>query len=291
MIDSKIYIEHTNKLKSILLEIEPDNEVSDSSITKIKQWLSQNADLSERHPFCEIQSKLNFIISHKHMPQDSLNDLIWVCKNITSNSNYHNLIKSDIQKLHKMLEGFLKNNKMTAKELSTLRQWLESSEHLASTYPYDEIYSIIKEIFKVQKLDENEEKYLKLYLSQFTGDIKDEQIESKNLNKLKHDISKTGVCSAEPIIIFKNSIFCFTGESDIASNEDIAEQIEILGGRYDDYLNEKTDYLIVGSDSNPCWTFACYGQKIEKAITLRKEGYTIQIIHENSFWDAVIESE
>lgn len=290
MIDSKFYIEHTNKLTSILQEIGPDSEISDFSIKKIERWLSQNTELSERHPFCELEDKLHFVISHKHMPVDSLNDLLWVCKNITSNSRYRSLIKSDIKKLYKLLNGFLKDDKITVKELSALRQWLESSEHLASTYPYDEIYSIVKEIFRAQKLSDKENQYLRLYLSQFTGDFKEEQLEIDKLAKLKQDISKTGVCSIDPIIVFKNSVFCFTGESEIASIEDITEQIEILDGKYEDSLSFNTDYLIVGSNSNPCWTFACYGQKIESAMGMRKEGYTIQIIHENDFWDAVIGS-
>ena len=47
------------------------------------------------------------------------------------------------------------------------------------------------------------------------------------------------------------------------------------------------DYLIVGADGNPCWAFACYGRKIEKAMELRKAGARIALVHESDFHDAV----
>jgi hypothetical protein len=49
-------------------------------------------------------------------------------------------------------------------------------------------------------------------------------------------------------------------------------------------VSRKTNYLIVGDDGNPCWAFACYGRKVEKAINLRKQGTQIIIVHENDFW-------
>ena len=55
-------------------------------------------------------------------------------------------------------------------------------------------------------------------------------------------------------------------------------------------VSKKTNYLIVGDDGNPCWAYACYGRKVEKAINLRKEGAQIIIVHENDFWDEVEES-
>jgi hypothetical protein len=32
-----------------------------------------------------------------------------------------------------------------------------------------------------------------------------------------------------------------------------------------DTLKEDIDYLIIGADGSPCWTFACYGRKVEKS--------------------------
>ena len=52
-------------------------------------------------------------------------------------------------------------------------------------------------------------------------------------------------------------------------------------------MTQKTDYLIVGNEGNPCWAFSCYGRKVEKAVELRKKGSNIQIINEDDFWNAL----
>ena len=54
---------------------------------------------------------------------------------------------------------------------------------------------------------------------------------------------------------------------------------------------KQTDFLIIGADGNPCWAYACYGRKVEKAVHLRKQGSRLLIVHENDFWDAVVSCE
>ena len=44
---------------------------------------------------------------------------------------------------------------------------------------------------------------------------------------------------------------------------------------------------MVGNSGNPCWAYACYGRKIEEAVTLRKAGAKVVIVNETDFWDAV----
>lgn len=52
-------------------------------------------------------------------------------------------------------------------------------------------------------------------------------------------------------------------------------------------VSNKTDYLIIGADGNPCWAYACYGRKVEVAVKLRKEGGKILLVHEYDFLDAL----
>ena len=52
------------------------------------------------------------------------------------------------------------------------------------------------------------------------------------------------------------------------------------------YLN----YLVIGAEGNPCWSYACYGRKVEKAVELRRAGAQILLVHENDFHDAVADA-
>jgi NAD-dependent DNA ligase len=68
------------------------------------------------------------------------------------------------------------------------------------------------------------------------------------------------------------------------------ELVTQLGGQPSEGVTKKTDYLIIGAEGNPAWAFACYGRKVEKAVTLRKEGVRILLVHENDFHDAVADA-
>lgn len=60
-----------------------------------------------------------------------------------------------------------------------------------------------------------------------------------------------------------------------------------LGGDAVPTVSGKVDYLVIGADGNPCWMYACYGRKVERAISLRREGAKLMIIHELDFHDAL----
>ena len=63
--------------------------------------------------------------------------------------------------------------------------------------------------------------------------------------------------------------------------------ITSLGGKFNPNITNKTRYLVVGNDGNPCWAFSCYGRKIEDAVNRRKSGQNLSIINEVDFWDIV----
>ena len=104
---------------------------------------------------------------------------------------------------------------------------------------------------------------------------------------LREHYSVSGICAACPEIIFEGRLFCFTGESHRAKRAEIADIVVQLGGTQRSSVSPKTDYLVVGNSGNPCWAYACYGRKIEEAVTLRKAGAKVVIVNETDFWDAV----
>jgi hypothetical protein len=72
-----------------------------------------------------------------------------------------------------------------------------------------------------------------------------------------------------------------------ATRKQMASIVEEKGGVHAPKLLQSTNYLVVGSGSNPCWAFSCYGRKIEEAMKLRQGGLPIIIVHESDFWDSL----
>jgi len=129
---------------------------------------------------------------------------------------------------------------------------------------------------------------LKAFFSEFidtTLSYNLNQNELNELNQLKNKYNVNGICTACPQITFDGASFCFTGTSTKASRSEIKGVIEQTGGAFSDSVTKKTDYLVIGAEGNSCWIFACYGRKFEKAISMRRSGHRISIIHENDFWN------
>ncbi len=106
---------------------------------------------------------------------------------------------------------------------------------------------------------------------------------------LLEGLAIVGLCAVCPEITFSDTVFCLTGQSHKYTRCEFEELISSLGGKAANSVSKKVNYLVVGSDGNPCWAYACYGRKVEKAVELRRAGHTIVIVHENDFHDAVLD--
>lgn len=157
-------------------------------------------------------------------------------------------------------------------------------EVLKTCWPYDEIDSIVTAVMADQRIDDSEQKTLKLLFADFV-EIEDDKTITTLPILQGQKIS--GLCAVSPDIKFRNSVFCFTGASSRYTRSDLKEIVMKLGGKSIDTVTKSLDYLVIGADGNPCWTYACYGRKVEAAVKLRKVGHKLLLIHENDFHDAV----
>lgn len=274
-------------LEGILIGIAIDKIITRDEINELTNWCSLNREFIDRNPFNELIPFLEESISDNELTNDEIQDILWVCNNFKSDSVYYDIVTSDIQKLHGLIHGILSDNVITNDEIYKFQYWLEDNKHLADTYPYDELYSLVTSIISDGKIDEDERKQLKIFLSEFVDTTVSYNINQKEIDTLKDNIKINGICVLNPNVVILNNTFCFTGTSSRTKRSEIKEIIESLGGIFSNSITKKTRYLVIGDEGNPCWAFACYGRKVEKAVANRKEGLPIQIIHENDFWKYV----
>ena len=70
---------------------------------------------------------------------------------------------------------------------------------------------------------------------------------------------------------------------------ELKEIVEQYGGIFGNSLTKDTNFLVYGAAGNQCWAYSCYGRKVEKAVNLRKAGSSMLIVHENDFWDSILD--
>lgn len=186
-----------------------------------------------------------------------------------------------------MIHGIIADKNIADTEIHHLRNWLFDNEHLASTYPYDELTALIIDILKDGIITEDEKSLLERYFIEFVDTKNLTSYSDEDIAKIKESVSISGICAVDPQININGSTFCFTGKSSRTSRDGFKDTIESLGGNVSGSVTKKTNYLIVGDEGNPCWAYSCYGRKIEKAIEMRASGAELVIVHENDFGDLV----
>lgn len=272
-----------NTLAGIIEGISIDRDINQKEIDFLNTWLSDYRDVEKAHPFNELVPVIREILSDGLVTEDERRDLLWLCERVTA-GEISDRTAADLQKLHALLGGVASDGAITEVELRGLSDWISEHEHLASIWPYDETSSLVSSVLADGKIDATEHAMLMAFFLEFTAILDDRTIRRPVLND---GLQLVGVCAVQPKIVFEQQTFCLTGASSRYSRDEFSAVIRERGGRVVSGISSKVGYLIVGSDGNPCWMYACYGRKVEQAVELRKAGLRLQIVHENDFHDAI----
>ena len=282
--DRSILDKTMNTFEGILTGISIDNEMGREEIECLLQWCVDNQALANRKPYDELFKQVFSAIEDNVLTNEEKEDLIWLCRRLRSDGIYYDCLTHDMQVLHGILYGILADGRITKEELVGLQNWLYDNEQLSSYYPYDEICTLVNQVLKDGVVSPEEEHLLKMFFSQFAHSNSKCVICSDNEKSL---FTTAGICALDPEITIADHLFCFTGKSEKATRSELADIIVKHGGKFNDSITAKTDYLIIGNEGNQCWAFSCYGRKVEKAIDLRKKGKHILIVNELDFWDCL----
>ena len=272
-----------NSLLGLIEGISVDGSINASELGFLQLWLSDHAELKNRHPFNELIPVVQAALADGVLTDEERADITWLCERLRS-TEYYDKTTADLQRLHALVGGIVADGHISEAELRGLSSWLQDHEHLKTCWPYDEIDSLVTAVLSDQKIDEREQKMLKDFFSEFIAVLDERTIVSPSFSEAG---TLVGLCAVCPEVDFEGSKFCFTGASTRYTRSTLAETVSRLGGEVVPSISAKVKYLVIGADGNPCWAFACYGRKVEKAVELRKSGARLLIIHENDFHDAV----
>lgn len=272
-----------NSLLGLIEGIAIDAKINDNEIGFLQEWLDDHSVNSGRHPFNELFPVVKQAIADGILTDDERSDILWLCKRVTS-SGYFNAATADMQKLHALVAGIASDGEISVEELKGLSVWLQEHEHLKKCWPYDEVESLVTSVLTDKKISPDEHKLLMGFFGEFVSILDNKTIVSPAFLDGSNIV---GLCAVCPEIAFADAVFCLTGQSYKYTRSEFEEIISSLGGKAASGVSKKVNYLIVGADGNPCWAYACYGRKVEKAVELRKAGHPIVIVHENDFHDAI----
>lgn len=272
-----------NSLLGLVEGISIDGKINDDEVHFLNLWLNDHRDVQSKHPFNELVPVVAGAISDGILSENERQDILWLCERLRS-TEFFNHTTADLQRLHALLGGIAADGVITEEELEGLSQWLANHEHLRTCWPYDEVDSIVTAVLADHRIDPQEHKMLMSFFSEFIAILDDRTISNPVFSEQS---TVGGICAVCPDVNFEGSVFCFTGASNTYTRSGFVEIVERMGGMAVPSVSKKINYLVIGAEGNPCWAYACYGRKVEKAVQLRKQGISLLIIHENDFHDAV----
>jgi hypothetical protein len=272
-----------NSLIGLIEGIAIDGIINDPEVSFINTWLQENAAVKNHHPFTELMPVVSEAIADGVLTNEERLDILWLCEKLRS-TNFFNAASADMQRLHGLMAGIVGDGEITESELRGLSTWLAEHEHLRTCWPYDEVDSLITGVLRDGQIDNNERTQLHHFFGEFVALADNRTIISPQLIQ---GGSFLGLCAVCPEMSFEGRRFVFTGASSKYSRMQFRATVERLGGRVSESVSNKTDYLVIGADGNPCWAFACYGRKVEAAVALRKQGARLLLVHEHDFHDAL----
>lgn len=277
-----------NSLEGIVQGLAIDRAVSSKELSALALWLGQHREFIHLHPFTEVFLRVDEILSDGIVDPEEVADILWLCNRFTVPNEHFDVVTAGMQKLQGILGGIVADGIIAPDELRGLQDWMDENDCLRSCWPYDELEAIIMAVLKDGVIDANEHRALEGFFSEFFVHFGHRALE---LADPPESPLIMGVCAVSPNISFRERQFCFTGASNRITRAKIEEQVLKLGGIFQPRVTRETHYLVIGAAGNPCWTYACYGRKVEQAVQLRKKGSPLLIVHENDYWDAVQDHE
>jgi len=84
-----------------------------------------------------------------------------------------------------------------------------------------------------------------------------------------------------PDIVFLDHVFCFTGKFDFGPRKECEHLVTEKGGATAKSVSEDLDFLVIGTQGSPVWKRGSYGNKIARAVFLRRQNGQPAIVSED----------
>lgn len=277
--------------EGILKGVAADSKLNALELQRLREWLNAHAKLADIVPFSEVYSFLTAIQATGEVTPGQTQELLEFCQSFTAADGPIDALTAEIRRLHGILQGISADSQINAKEVRYLRDWVDSHFPNCSLWPVNEIHQRVASILSDGRVSKTEQTQLLEFCRNFSYELTGSKFTDDtilpDMGFLKNDAPVVNsieyIADHESLVIIKGMTFCFTGQLRAGKRKDIEREVEELGGRCSSSINRQLNYLVIGANSNPCWTYATYGRKIEAVMENRRLGIDTAILMERRF--------
>lgn len=271
-------------LEGILRGMTMDRRLCDQELLVLDGWISEHREFRNKHPFSEVLPRMEQVLEDRIVDEEERADLLWLCDQFVTGSQYFDSVTADLQRLHGIMAGIAADSRITVTELRALSDWMDDHEHLIGCWPFDEVAGLITGVLADGRIDADEHDTLLHFFADVLAFLNHRTVSRPDPML---PAFRGGICAVQPNICVEQRRFCFTGKPKRGPKRLLQEAVEQRAGIVEKSVIKQLDYLIVGAAGNECWAYSAYGRKVEAAIHNRRNGAKTLIVHETDFWDAI----
>jgi hypothetical protein len=183
------------------------------------------------------------------------------------------LLKRSCETLLGMCNGMLADGELSDYEILFLNNWLTENDDIADTWPGEILYERIRAALADGVIDDSDRSSLLATVKCLIGSTFQEAGATSGF-------SRGFPVNAIDGIDFAGKVFCFTGQFLFGTREACHRATVRVGGVPSRRINQKLNYLVIGTMSARPWANTSLGRKIEKAVDYQKSGSPLLIVDE-----------
>lgn len=185
--------------------------------------------------------------------------------------NNDRLQSRQVDELIGLARGLIADGSINSDEVEFLEKWLVENLAIAHQPLIGTLYERVREILADGHADADECSDLLAALTDF----------SAGETTLGEAAKSTSIplCSPAPTLRFDGTSYCLTGTFSYGQRKH-CERATAARGASCGSLTKRTDFLVIGAYATESWKHSSFGNKILKAVDMRRSGVPISIVAE-----------
>ena len=156
-----------NTLKGIITGITADKVINKQEIAALNDWIVQNSDFENRHPFNEFIPLIRSALSDGVLTNEEIKEINWLIEKLTA-TDYYKQSSAEMQQLHGIVGGIISDGVINKAELEVLSDWMDKRSQLKTIWPFAEIESLVTDVLQDGVVTAEEHQRLMRFFSVFT---------------------------------------------------------------------------------------------------------------------------
>ncbi len=177
-----------------------------------------------------------------------------------------------------LVRGVIADGVVSKDEADRLARWTREHADVATQWPANLLARRLEQIFRDGRVDSRERRHLAAVLSQLAANPSG--LGFRLANDLPLDCP-------EPEVEFEDRTFVFAGDMAFGPRRACEREVEELGGRCEQSVTRRTDYLVIGGIAALDWAQEGFGGMIDEVVQYRARGVPVAIISEERWIEAL----